>query len=146
MLKGSIADGDTLNRYAYVLGNPVSFIDPFGLSADIAYGDYDSKYCFSGADVCRSIANYLKSINYSELGHFVLDIAGFIPVYGAVADAINAIWYLAEGKYGEAGLSAIALVPIVGDAAVAGKFGLKAQKIGKAVAKWGDDAVKAISK
>ena len=32
ILTGSIGDSQSLNRYAYVQGNPVSYSDPFGLS------------------------------------------------------------------------------------------------------------------
>jgi RHS repeat-associated protein len=32
ILLGGIGDGQSLNRYAYVTGRPVSFVDPFGLS------------------------------------------------------------------------------------------------------------------
>ncbi|WP_458120141.1 pre-toxin TG domain-containing protein [Paenibacillus sp. Z6-24] len=34
VLTGSIDNGLTMNRYAYVNGSPVSYIDPFGLSAE----------------------------------------------------------------------------------------------------------------
>jgi RHS repeat-associated protein len=34
VVQGTIGNGLSLNRFAYVNGNPVSYVDPFGLSAD----------------------------------------------------------------------------------------------------------------
>lgn len=34
VLHGEISDSTSLNRYSYVNGNPVSYVDPFGLSAE----------------------------------------------------------------------------------------------------------------
>jgi RHS repeat-associated protein len=37
-LGGSISNPQSLNRYAYVLNNPLNFVDPFGLEADAQQG------------------------------------------------------------------------------------------------------------
>ncbi len=36
ILEGSIADSTSLNQFTFVNGNPISFVDPFGLSAERA--------------------------------------------------------------------------------------------------------------
>jgi len=43
-----------------------------------------------------------------------LDWLGFIPGYGDILDAINAIIYFARGKYLDGTLSTIAIIPVVG--------------------------------
>lgn len=66
----------------------------------------------------------------------MLDAAGFIPVAGAAFDGLNAGLYASEGDWGLAGLSLVALVPFIGDAAAGGRL----------VAKYGDDVVGAVAK
>ncbi|AVF25895.1 transposase [Paenibacillus larvae subsp. larvae] len=62
-LTGSISVGQSLNRYAYVNGNPVSYIDPFGLSRDS------------------------DTSPYAHAANFVLD---FIPFVGSIKGAFEA--------------------------------------------------------
>jgi hypothetical protein len=64
----------------------------------------------------------------SEWIHGALDLAGFIPGVGEIADGVNAVFYLAEGRYAEAAISAAAMIPIVGDAGKVGKYGVKIGK------------------
>ena len=72
--------------------------------------------------------------------HLILDLAGMLPAAGAVFDGINATWYLAEGDYTNAALSGMALIPVIGEFAGAGKAGLKGLKCADDIA----DAVKAL--
>ena len=54
VLLGSVFEGQTLNRYAFVTGRPVSFVDPFGLSGkDTVDGFRDG---FVGAIIGGGIA------------------------------------------------------------------------------------------
>jgi RHS repeat-associated protein len=92
-------DPFTQNRYAFGSGNPVSRIELDG-------------------------HNWL-----SDLGHAVLDVAGLVPGVGEVADGINALWYLGEGNYADAGLSALGMIPFVGWGAGATKLGKWGKKI-----------------
>lgn len=60
--------------------------------------------------------------------HGVLDVAGFIPGFGAFPDLANAGIYALEGNKGMAGLSVVAAVPGVGDGIKGGTIVAKGGK------------------
>lgn len=78
------------------------------------------------ARTTRRVANRASKANWTEIGHAALDVAGFVPVVGGVADMANAGWYAAKGDWKNASLSAASAVPGVGDAFAAGKIAVKA--------------------
>lgn len=61
-----------------------------------------------------------------EIVHAALDLAGFVPVLGVLADGINAGIYVVEGDWVNVGLSAVAALPLVGDGIKAATMGGKA--------------------
>ena len=69
--------------------------------------------------------------SFSDIGHLTLDIVGMVPIAGNAADAINATWYLAEGKHLDAALSSLALIPAIGIAVAAAKPAIKAAANGR---------------
>ena len=72
----------------------------------------------------------------AALGHTALDLAGLAPGVGLAFDAVNGVWYLAEGDWASAALSAGAMVPGLGVGSTGAKLGGKAlgaaSKAGKA--------------
>ena len=46
----------------------------------------------------------------------VLDVVGFVPVYGDFVDAVNAVIYFARGKWFDGILSMLAIIPLIGSA------------------------------
>lgn len=92
------------NRYGYGAGSPVNGFDPNGHN------------WFSDA------VSWVGD-NISTVGHTALDVAGLVPGLGEIADGINAVWYLAEGNYTDAALSAAGMIPFGGWGATAAKWG-----------------------
>lgn len=64
-----------------------------------------------------------------------LDAAGFVPGFGAIPDLTNAAISALRGNWVEAGLSVLAAVPIIGDAAAGAKLASKGMKLAKDVNK-----------
>ncbi|MBQ2970818.1 MAG: DUF4280 domain-containing protein [Bacteroidaceae bacterium] len=71
-----------------------------------------------------------------------LDAAGLAPGVGAIPDLLNASISALRGDWGAAGLSVLAAVPAIGDAATAAKFAQKGVKAAKAAKKTGQQITK----
>src|SRR6185369_10373426 len=52
---------------------------------------------------------------YGDWVHGALDTVGFIPGLGDIADGLNGLIYFGEGRYIEASVSALAMIPLLGD-------------------------------
>ena len=112
VLSGDIGNSQSLNRFCYVQGNPVSLTDPFGLCPDsnVAF----KKLCIGA-----------YHLDWNALGHAALDIAG---IFFQPADVVNAIWYAKEGNMKMAAASAMA---VFCDATAGSKLLLGGSKFGK---------------
>ena len=108
-----------LNLYVYAMNSPLMFTDPDGL---IARATWDNR-------------------------HDVLAGAGLIPGLGIIPDAMDTVLYAAEGDMGNAALSGLAMVPILGQgsrgAQYAAKYGDEALDAAKYVYKNADEAIAA---
>ena len=65
----------------------------------------------------------------TSLGHAALDVLGMVPGVGFLFDAANCAWYIRDGEYAMAALSALSAIPGLGDAVSAGKLATKGAKV-----------------
>ena len=128
ILTGSPLESQSLNRYAYCQGNPVTQSDPFGLCP-------------------------MLNLNLSErdLMHIGLGIAAMIPGVGAIASGYDAFLYFKEGNYVDGMLSLACCVvstgkilTTVGKLAKAGKIACALSKTGTAMRAVGSIGVSSI--
>ena len=111
---------DGANWFAYVNNDPVNYVDLWGLLA----GEPERGF-------------WSKVLDGVQTG---LDVVGFVPGFGEIADGINALISLGRGDVAGAALSAMSMVPVWGDAV--GKGG----KIARAAIKHGDKVLEAGTK
>ena len=111
---------DGANWFAYVNNDPVNYVDLWGLLAS------EPKRGF-----------WSKALDGVQAG---LDVVGFVPGVGEIADGINALISLGRGDVAGAALSAMSMVPVWGDAV--GKGG----KILRASFEHGDEVLEAGTK
>jgi hypothetical protein len=57
--------------------------------------------------------------------HLVLDVAGMAPIIGEPADALNTVLYFIQGDTANGALSAVAMIPIGGEAATLTKWSVR---------------------
>ena len=133
-LKGSIQNSQSLNRYSYVQGNPITLSDPFGTKPFL-------DKLKSGWNAVKSAPK--RAVNFvKEHPHGTLDALGLvIPI---VPDGANAIMYACEGNKKEAIISTVCAIPfaeLLGECVKGVKYlktirrSTKLAKTGKAVTK-----------
>lgn len=111
VIQGSILDGRSLNRYAYVNGNPVSYIDPFGLSAEESTGNY-----FADSFEQLFLGNYSGKVTALGTGAQILTGLIGIDAPGDIRDIAYDLqhWELSWRHAGKTFLDGISIVPVIG--------------------------------
>ncbi|SDJ62915.1 intein N-terminal splicing region/RHS repeat-associated core domain-containing protein, partial [Lachnospiraceae bacterium G41] len=103
ILTGEVGHSQSMNKYAYVEGNPINLMDPFGLSPEEGSNE-------NGHGLLSTIA------------HGVFGILGCVPgVVGVVANLADCILYLSEGDYFNAAIAGLSALTL-GTATAALKF------------------------
>lgn len=100
------------------------------------YGDLEQEKVATYNDLNATAESQLSSEEILDGIQLVLDAAGFVPGFGAIPDLLNAGISALRGNWNEAGMSLLAALPVIGDAAAAAKLaqkGIKAAKTTKAL-------------
>ena len=92
----------------------------------------------------KAVKNAVKPKNLLNTLQTGLDIVGMVPVVGEVADGVNGIIYAVRGDKVNAALSFGAMIPVVGNAATAGKWVNKGAKAAKGISESAQKANKGL--
>ena len=103
ILKGSIDSSQSLNRYVYVEGNPVSYLDPFGLSKDMYDGLHNNvdgfNFWVSMYSVSIGWVNITPIGNVVSVGTTALHSGAYLYDFGL---CISEAWQMAfESRWSE---------------------------------------------
>ncbi len=123
-----------ITPYAYCANNPVKYVDPSGeemeLNDDIVLRGQNNSSVTIKTDLVDINVN-VSSLgvdfggNYTLQGDEILsaalDLAGIVDPTG-IADGANAVLQAKKGDWLNAGISAVAIIPVVGDVAKVGKI------------------------
>ena len=108
ILTGEVGNSQSMNQYAYVEGNPINLMDPFGLSPEMTPWGI-----------------------MSFIAHGVLGVVGCIPgIPGFIANVLDGAIYFAEGDYLSAGLCLISAA-CMGTVSIFAKAGCAGAKVAK---------------
>src|SRR5690606_16112813 len=130
------------NPYNYVLNNPMFYMDPLGLDTVGYHGLTEDKWreFRTGEDIFKLDVVTIGTNRKPSAGsggsgggwidnlQTTLDVAGIADPTG-IADLTNAVIYVARGQLGNAAISAMGILPYVGDLGKAKRLGKKANDI-----------------
>jgi RHS repeat-associated protein len=121
-----------------VVTNPAQALGELG--SMLNFPDSLAEQLVKGAKALRDLLNkncaVKRLVDALQLG---LDVVGLIPLFGEIADGLNAAIYVARGDYVGAALSAAAMIPVIGWGATAAKAGYR---VGRNLA---SDAIKYVA-
>lgn len=118
--------GQHWGPYIAMSNNPVNNVDPDG-GWDNTSGGLGRFLLNTFQPVLNALGKGFKDFGNKVLDgtQFVLDIAGMVPVLGAIPDIINAGISALRGNWGEAGVNLISAIPLYGDIVGGTKIGAK---------------------